>query len=106
MELGFLERVPNSLAVATSPYLQQHASNPVDWMEWGGEAFARAKERDKPIFLSIGYSTCKDCEQMARESFSDEAIAGLLNQNFVSIKLDRDERPDICLLYTSDAADE
>jgi len=99
MELGFLERVPNSLAFATSPYLQQHASNPVDWMEWGGEAFACAKERDKPIFLSIGFSTCKGCEQMARESFSDEAIAGLLNQNFVSIKLDRDERPDIDRVY-------
>lgn len=99
MKLGSLERVPNRLAVATSPYLQEHASNPIDWMEWGTEAFASAKDLDRPIFLSIGYSACKGCEQMARESFSDEVIADLLNQNFVSIKLDRDERPDIDRVY-------
>ncbi|MEE9296689.1 MAG: thioredoxin domain-containing protein [Phycisphaerae bacterium] len=89
----------NHLIHATSPYLLQHAHNPVDWYEWGPEAINKAKEEDKPIFLSIGYSACHWCHVMAHESFEDELIAAILNQSFVSIKVDREERPDIDEIY-------
>jgi uncharacterized protein len=89
----------NRLADEQSPYLLQHAHNPVDWYPWGEEAFARARAEDKPIFLSIGYSTCHWCHVMERESFESEDIAALLNRDFVSIKLDREERPDIDRIY-------
>ena len=91
--------MPNALLNATSPYLQQHADNPVDWMEWGDTAFARARAEDKPIFLSIGYSTCHWCHVMAHESFEDEGIAAQLNADFVCVKLDREERPDVDKVY-------
>src|SRR5574341_1314649 len=91
--------MPNRLANETSPYLLQHKDNPVDWYPWGVEAFARAREEGKPIFLSIGYSACHWCHVMAHESFEDEATASLLNENFVSIKVDREERPDIDSIY-------
>ena len=89
----------NHLKDQTSPYLLQHADNPVDWYPWCEEAFLRAKEEDKPIFLSIGYSTCHWCHVMAHESFEDEEIAGILNRYFISIKVDREERPDIDNIY-------
>ena len=91
--------MPNRLARERSPYLLQHADNPVDWYAWGEEAFARARAEDKPIFLSIGYSTCHWCHVMAHESFEDEAVAAVLNERFVSIKLDREERPDVDRVY-------
>ena len=84
----------NRLAYEKSPYLLLHAHNPVDWYAWGEEAFEKARRERKPIFLSIGYYTCHWCHVMERESFSDPAIAEILNRNFVSIKLDREERPD------------
>ena len=90
---------PNRLVHEQSPYLLQHAFNPVDWYPWGEEAFARARAEDKPIFLSIGYSTCHWCHVMARESFADPEIAALLNQYFICIKVDREERPDVDQLY-------
>lgn len=96
-----LNKVPNRLAEEKSPYLLQHAHNPVDWFPWGDEAFEKAKAEDKPIFLSIGYSTCHWCHVMERESFEDKEVAELLNQNFVSIKVDREERPDIDTIYMS-----
>jgi len=89
----------NRLAAEKSPYLLQHAHNPVDWYAWGEEAFARARKENKPIFLSIGYSTCHWCHVMERESFEDEAVARFLNQHFVSIKVDREERPDVDQIY-------
>jgi uncharacterized protein YyaL (SSP411 family) len=89
----------NRLAGEKSPYLLQHAHNPVDWYPWGEEAFERARLDDKPIFLSIGYSTCHWCHVMERESFEDDEVAALLNDDFVSIKLDREERPDIDGVY-------
>ncbi len=89
----------NHLAGEKSPYLLQHVHNPVDWYPWGEEAFEKARRENKPIFLSIGYSTCHWCHVMARESFENEAIAKLLNESFVSIKVDREERPDIDQLY-------
>lgn len=89
----------NHLYNETSPYLLQHADNPVDWYPWGEEAFRKAREEDKPIFLSIGYSTCHWCHVMAHESFEDEEIAELLNRYFVSIKVDKEERPDIDSIY-------
>ena len=89
----------NRLAGERSPYLLQHASNPVDWYPWGDEAFARARAEDKPIFLSIGYSTCHWCHVMEHESFEDREIAQVLNQAFVSIKVDREERPDVDRVY-------
>ncbi|RMF76574.1 MAG: thioredoxin domain-containing protein, partial [Planctomycetota bacterium] len=89
----------NRLANATSPYLLQHAHNPVDWYEWGEEALERARREDKPIFLSIGYSSCHWCHVMAHESFENEAIAKILNEHFVCIKVDREERPDIDAIY-------
>jgi uncharacterized protein YyaL (SSP411 family) len=89
----------NRLARERSPYLLQHANNPVDWYPWGDEAFSRARAEDKPIFLSIGYSTCHWCHVMAHESFENEAVAAVLNEHFVSIKLDREERPDVDRVY-------
>ena len=89
----------NRLAREKSPYLLQHATNPVDWYPWGEEAFARARAEDKPIFLSIGYSTCHWCHVMERESFTDEAVAAALNADFVAVKVDREERPDVDRLY-------
>jgi uncharacterized protein YyaL (SSP411 family) len=90
---------PNRLALEKSPYLLQHARNPVDWFAWGNEAFARARAEDKPIFLSIGYSTCHWCHVMERESFEDKTVAKFLNEHFVSIKVDREERPDVDKIY-------
>jgi len=91
--------MPNRLINETSPYLLQHAHNPVDWYPWGEEALQRAVNEDKPIMLSIGYSACHWCHVMERESFENEAIAVLMNQNFVSIKVDREERPDLDAVY-------
>ena len=116
----------NRLIDETSPYLLQHAHNPVDWYPWGEEALNLAKELDKPILLSIGYSACHWCHVMERESFENEKIATIMNKYYINIKVDREERPDLdeiymsavqimtgsggwpmtCLLYTSDAADE
>jgi uncharacterized protein len=89
----------NRLANETSPYLLQHAHNPVDWYPWGEEAWAKARAEDKPVFLSIGYSACHWCHVMERESFEDPAIAELLNEDYVSIKVDREERPDVDSIY-------
>ncbi|MCW5558835.1 MAG: thioredoxin domain-containing protein, partial [Verrucomicrobiae bacterium] len=89
----------NRLAREKSPYLLQHAHNPVDWFPWGSEAFARARAEQKPIFLSIGYSTCHWCHVMERESFEDAGLGRYLNEHFVSIKLDREERPDVDKIY-------
>ncbi len=89
----------NRLINETSPYLLQHAHNPVDWYPWGPDAFEAARAQDKVIFLSIGYSTCYWCHVMERESFENERIAALMNENFISIKVDREERPDVDDLY-------
>jgi len=89
----------NRLSQEKSPYLLQHAHNPVDWRPWGKEAFEEARKQNKPIFLSIGYSTCHWCHVMERESFENEAIAAILNENFICIKVDREERPDIDRIY-------
>jgi uncharacterized protein YyaL (SSP411 family) len=89
----------NHLATERSPYLLQHAANPVDWFPWGEDAFARARAADKPIFLSIGYSTCHWCHVMEHESFESPAVASVLNEHFVSIKVDREERPDVDRVY-------
>jgi uncharacterized protein YyaL (SSP411 family) len=89
----------NRLASATSPYLLQHAENPVDWWEWGPEAFAEAKRRDTPVFLSVGYAACHWCHVMAHESFEDEATAAYLNEHYVAVKVDREERPDVDAVY-------
>lgn len=91
--------MPNHLKTETSPYLQQHADNPVHWFPWCEEAFHKARTEDKPIFLSIGYSTCHWCHVMARESFEDSEVSELLNRYFISIKVDREERPDIDAVY-------
>lgn len=90
---------PNALICEQSPYLLQHAYNPVNWLPWGEEAFEKATREDKPIFLSIGYSTCHWCHVMAHESFEDEEVAQLMNKYFVSVKVDREERPDIDSIY-------
>jgi hypothetical protein len=92
---------PNRLIKEKSPYLLQHAFNPVDWYPWGEEAFAKARAENKPVFVSIGYSTCYWCHVMEREDFEDTAIARLMNENLVCIKVDREERPDIDRIYTS-----
>ena len=92
-------RPGNRLASEKSPYLRQHAHNPVDWFPWGEEAFLRARREDRPIFLSIGYSTCHWCHVMERECFEDPAVASLLNRSFVCVKVDREERPDIDQVY-------
>src|SRR5207244_1518878 len=89
----------NRLADETSPYLLQHKDNPVDWYPWGEEALARAKLEDKPILLSIGYSACHWCHVMEHESFEDTETAALMNQMFVNIKVDREERPDLDSIY-------
>jgi uncharacterized protein YyaL (SSP411 family) len=91
--------MPNRLAQETSPYLLQHADNPVDWYPWGDEAFALARELDKPVLLSIGYSACHWCHVMAHESFEDESTAAVMNELFVNIKVDREERPDVDKIY-------
>ncbi len=94
-----LEKKPNRLIHEKSPYLLQHAYNPVDWYPWGEEAFEKARKEDKPIFLSIGYSTCHWCHVMERESFEDRDVSKLMNETFVSIKVDREERPDLDHVY-------
>ncbi len=98
---GAKGRRPNRLAKEKSPYLLQHANNPVDWYPWGDEAFRSAKDRDVPVFLSIGYSTCHWCHVMERESFESDEVAAYLNENFVAIKVDREERPDVDAIYMS-----
>ena len=91
--------MPNHLINETSPYLLQHAHNPVEWYPWGEDALERSRSEDKPILLSIGYSACHWCHVMERESFENESIAGLMNQNFINIKVDREERPDLDAIY-------
>lgn len=94
-----MSRKPNFLINEKSPYLQEHAFNPVEWRPWGDEALKKAKNDGKPIFLSIGYSTCHWCHQLARESFEDETIAAMINKNFIPIKVDREERPELDAYY-------
>ena len=89
----------NRLADATSPYLLQHKDNPVDWWEWSPEAFADARERDVPVLLSVGYAACHWCHVMAHESFEDEATAAYMNEHYINIKVDREERPDVDAVY-------
>ena len=89
----------NRLAQETSPYLLQHAENPVDWFAWGDEALSRARELDRPLLVSIGYSACHWCHVMERESFEDPAVAALMNERFVCVKVDREERPDVDAIY-------
>jgi uncharacterized protein YyaL (SSP411 family) len=91
--------MPNALIHETSPYLLQHAHNPVDWLGWGDEAFARAKAESKLVFLSVGYSTCHWCHVMERESFENEHVAEVMNHHFINVKVDREERPDIDATY-------
>src|SRR2546421_7608869 len=93
------ERPANRLARETSPYLRQHAHNPVDWYPWGEEALARARAEDRPIFLSVGYSACHWCHVMEHESFENPEIAALMNEHFINIKVDREERPDLDQIY-------
>jgi uncharacterized protein len=85
----------NRLGNATSPYLLQHAGNPVDWWPWQPEAFEEARRRDIPVLISVGYAACHWCHVMAHESFEDEGVAALLNERFVAVKVDREERPDV-----------
>ncbi len=92
-------RAPNRLIDETSPYLLQHADNPVDWYPWGDEAFAKAEAEDKPVFLSVGYSACHWCHVMAHESFENDEIAALMNEHFINVKVDREERPDVDQIY-------
>ncbi len=99
--MAYAEETTNRLIHEKSPYLLQHAHNPVDWYPWGNEAFEKAKKEDKPVFLSIGYSTCHWCHVMEEESFSNSEIAGIMNKHFISIKVDREERPDIDNIYMS-----
>src|SRR6202008_696785 len=89
----------NRLAHSTSPYLLQHAGNPVDWHPWGAEALQKAKDENKLILVSIGYSACHWCHVMEHESFEDENVAKLMNEHFINIKVDREERPDIDMVY-------
>src|ERR1044071_6651491 len=89
----------NHLIDETSPYLRQHAHNPVDWHPWGDEAFAKARAEDRPILLSVGYAACHWCHVMERESFEDAATAQLMNEWFVPVKVDREERPDVDAIY-------
>src|SRR5439155_3086741 len=91
--------MPNRLAQETSPYLLQHAGNPVDWYPWGPDALERARRENKPILLSIGYAACHWCHVMEHESFEDDTTAALMNERFVSIKVDREERPDLDAIY-------
>src|SRR5438045_8675997 len=89
----------NRLEHEKSPYLLQHAHNPVDWLPWGNEAFEKARRENKPIFLSVGYSACHWCHVMAHESFEDDATAAVMNELFVNVKVDREERPDVDAIY-------
>src|SRR5436190_4451742 len=98
-QVAVTNNMPNRLANETSPYLLQHAGNPVDWFPWGSEALEKAKREDKPILLSIGYAACHWCHVMAHESFEDEETARLMNDRFVNIKVDREERPDLDGIY-------
>ena len=98
-ESSMRDEYQNRLAFEKSPYLLQHADNPVDWYPWGEEAFLAAKTENKPIFLSIGYSTCHWCHVMEHESFEDPEVAALMNDTFISVKVDREERPDIDMVY-------
>ena len=91
--------MPNRLSLETSPYLLQHADNPVDWYPWGEEAFARAREEDKPVLVSIGYAACHWCHVMEHESFEDPDVALVMNHHFVCVKVDREERPDVDAIY-------
>src|SRR4051794_19070354 len=91
--------MPNRLASETSPYLLQHAENPVDWYPWGPEAFERARSEDKPVLVSIGYAACHWCHVMEHESFEDPQVAELMNSTYVCIKVDREERPDVDAIY-------
>ena len=93
--------MPNRLSKETSPYLLQHKDNPVNWFAWGLDAFGEAKARDVPVLLSVGYSSCHWCHVMEYESFENEEIAKAMNDNFVSVKVDREERPDIDSIYMS-----
>jgi len=94
-----MARIRDTPPAELSPYLLQHVDNPVDWYPWGPEAFEQARSLDRPVFLSIGYSACHWCHVMAHESFEDPRIAALLNDSFVSIKVDREERPDVDAVY-------
>src|SRR5258708_6657358 len=91
--------MPNRLSHETSPYLLQHQHNPVDWYPWGEEAFAAARAQNKPIFLSVGYSTCYWCHVMERQCFENDAVGAEMNSRFINIKVDREERPDVDQLY-------
>src|SRR3990172_266150 len=93
------EKLMNKLISETSPYLLQHAHNPVEWYPWGEEALAKARAEDKPIFLSIGYAACHWCHVMAHESFENDRIAALMNEYYVNVKVDREERPDLDSIY-------
>ena len=103
MEFPSTDRIPNHLGGESSPYLKQHAGNPVEWYPWGPEALSRAESEDKPILLSIGYSACHWCHVMARESFENAEIAALMNRDFINIKVDREERPDLDDIYQKSA---
>src|SRR5947209_12692684 len=89
----------NRLAQESSPYLRQHAENPVDWYPWGDEALALARQEDRPLLVSIGYSSCHWCHVMAHESFEDPEMAAVMNRSFVNVKVDREERPDVDAIY-------
>jgi uncharacterized protein YyaL (SSP411 family) len=95
----YLCRMPNRLAGEQSPYLLQHAHNPVDWYPWGDEAFERARAENKPVIVSIGYSACHWCHVMEHESFEDAGTAAYMNEHFVCVKVDREEHPDVDHLY-------
>ena len=97
------QQFSNHLAHASSPYLKEHADNPVDWYEWGEEALTKAKDENKPLIISIGYASCHWCHVMEEESFMDTAVARIMNENFVAIKVDREERPDIDQIYINAA---
>jgi len=94
-----MAKYKNKLAEETSPYLLQHAHNPVNWYPWGDEALQKAQQENKPILVSIGYAACHWCHVMERESFEDEHTAALMNEYFINIKIDREERPDLDHLY-------
>ncbi|MCP4694445.1 MAG: thioredoxin domain-containing protein, partial [Desulfobacterales bacterium] len=94
-------RYTNRLFLESSPYLLQHAHNPVDWRPWGDEAFEAARDLNRPVLLSVGYSTCHWCHVMEEESFEDEEVAGFINENYIAVKVDREERPDVDSIYMS-----
>ena len=99
--MAHIDQKMNRLALEKSPYLRHHAMNPVDWYPWGEEAFEKARKEDKPIFLSIGYASCHWCHVMERESFEDLEVAEVLNRYFVSVKVDKEERPDVDHVHMS-----